>query len=121
MKIINTRQHIRLCIVGIVLSLFTPIAALAGKISDGLYFSDLTENDISIEVRDSKYTMDDGSGKPHPWKSTSELINIKKGIFKKRSDRETYYCHRSLYPKKETIITNTYTCNRNGVKKGGSI
>jgi hypothetical protein len=111
MKNIKTIKATRLSTMVILLSLFTPLAALAGKIPDGRYTPGAVG--VAIEVRGNKYTIHDDGGTPYPWKSTSGLVLIKKGVIQERSNRGQYYC--SSYPK-----NGNYVCTRNGWKKGSA-
>jgi hypothetical protein len=110
MKNPETMKYIKLSTAVILLSLFTPLAALAGKIPDGFYTPGAV--DAVIEVRGNKYrTIDDGG--TYAWQSTSGLVLIKKGVIEERSRRGAYYC--SSYPKK-----GNHVCTRNGWKKGSA-
>jgi hypothetical protein len=110
MKNLETMKYIRLSTAVILLLLFTPLAALAGKISDGIYSPGAV--DSILEVRGNRYRAVDDGG-TYPWKSTSGLVLIKKGVIEERSRRGAYYC--SSYPK-----TGNYVCTRNGWKKGSA-
>ena len=112
MKNSEKMKYIRLYTMVILLSLFTPLAAIAGKISDGFY--GIGPVDGGIEVRGNKYrTMDDGG--TYAWQSTSGLVLIKKGVIEERSGRGAYYCSLSSHPQKGSA---SYVCTRNGWKKG---
>jgi hypothetical protein len=105
-------KYTRLSKIVILLSLFTPQVALSGKIPDGFYW--VGPVDGAIEIRGNKYrTMDDGG--TYPWKSTSGLVLIKKGVIEERSGRGQYYCSSSSHPQKGSA---SYVCTRNGWKKG---
>jgi hypothetical protein len=91
------------------ISLFIPQNALADRIPNGFYTPGAV--DSVLEVRGNKYRAIDEQG-THPWRSTSELVLIKKGVIEERSHRGSYYC--SSYPKKSN---SSYVCARNGWKK----
>jgi hypothetical protein len=110
MKNLKIIKATRLSTMLILLSLLTPLAALAGKIPDGIYTPRATDD--ALEVRGNKYRPLDMEG-TYPWQSTSNLVLIKKGVVEIRSHRGTYYC--SSYPKNTKF---TYVCTRNGWKKG---
>jgi hypothetical protein len=113
MKSLKIIKATRLSTMLILFSLLTPLAALAGKIPDGIYWQGPVDG--FLEVRGNKYREADEQG-TYPWKSTSELVLIKKGVIEQRSyGGRAYHCSSSSHPQKGSA---SYVCTRNGWKKG---
>lgn len=84
--------------------------SLAIKISDGMYsIKSHTDQDGIVEVRGNRYRSID-LDETSSWRSTSELVFVKNGIFQLRYNRNFYFCLGNMLPKNN----RQHKCARNG-------
>jgi hypothetical protein len=91
-------------------SLLFSTAANAAPIRNGFYFQSPPKDYEGIEVNNKRfhfvYEGTDYTDPVDPWKSTSQLKFIKKGVILYKN---SYFCSREFYP-------NNKYCTRNGGK-----
>jgi hypothetical protein len=96
-------------VIGITSFIFST-SANAVPIRNGFYFQSPPKDYEGIEVNNNRfhfvYEGTDHTDPVDPWKSTSQIKSIKKGVILYKN---TYFCSREFYP-------NNKYCTRNGGK-----
>jgi hypothetical protein len=85
--------------------------AFAGKVPDGIYGEE-TGTDGILEVRGNQQRTSNLDG-TFPWKSSSNLVVVKKGVIQDKTNRRFYYCLISMLPDKGRS-GKAYKCTKSG-------